>query len=113
MGADIPLGLSHGRAGCCGRKGLKKKFEKFISALPPPNSARTPAPAYVADNGLALVAVPDATAFLFHLKLAQQTAAINFGPFGGMLSFWAVSSWSPQRTQEYWCHCRYLRFTPT
>lgn len=70
MGADIPLGLSHGRAEGCGRRGLKKKFEKFISPLPPPSTARIPAPAYVADNSLALAAAQNSTAFYFCLKLA-------------------------------------------
>lgn len=51
----------------------KKKPEKFISPLPPPDTARIPAPAYVADNGLALAAVQDATAFYVHFKLARSS----------------------------------------
>lgn len=51
-----------------GKEGLAKKFEKFISALPPPVNTRIPAPADVADNNLALTAARGATAFYFHLK---------------------------------------------
>lgn len=70
MGADIPLGLSHGRPEGCGRRGLKKSLKSLFLLFPPPNTARIPAPADVADNSLALAAAQNATAFYFHLKLA-------------------------------------------
>lgn len=36
MGADIPLGLSHGRAEGCGRRGLKKSLKSLFLLFPLP-----------------------------------------------------------------------------
>lgn len=53
--------------------GACRKLEKFISALPPPITARIPAPADVADNSRAAAAAHYATAFNFHVKAIRPT----------------------------------------